>query len=80
MTFTHAEWGAMGCIFIESASVITTPAVSSQRGFHLHLESVLSNKMNVLLPRREETGAAGTGGGEKPPPPTQDQREITLLG
>ena len=65
---------------IQSASLIATPAISLQRSFHLHLESVLLNKMNVHLLRREETGAAGIGGGEKLPPPTQDQREITLLG
>lgn len=69
-----------GYIFIESALEIATPPVSLQRDCHLHLESVLLNKMNVRLLRREETGAAGTRGGEKLPPPTQDPREITLLG
>jgi hypothetical protein len=72
--------GALRCIFIESISAIATSAVSLQRDFHLHLESVLLIKMNVRLRRRKETRAAGTGEGEKLPPPTQDPREITLLG
>lgn len=72
--------GAAGCMCIERASVMPTPAVSLQRGSHLHPGSVLSSKMNVHLLRRGETGAAGTGGGERRPPPTRDPREITLLG
>lgn len=71
---------ALEYIFTNSVSAIATPAVSLQRSFCLHLESVLSNKMNVRLLRREEIGAAGTGRGEKLPPPTLDRRETTLLG